>query len=153
LLITSALEMSALFFFDCWLTKPEGLLPMKLILALATASVFALGWQAKPAKKAANPKKTALVTFASIQPIFNMNCLGCHSGPRARGGIDLSTYKSVMEGGEDGPIVKKFAPKHSLLVQALRGSPGVRQMPPRSGPLADDKIAQIEKWIGGGAKP
>ena len=125
---------------------------MKLILALATASVFAFGWQAKPATKAAATKKPAPVTFAKVQPIFNLNCLGCHSGPRARGGIDFSTYKSVMEGGEDGPIVKAGAPKHSLLVEALRGAPNVRQMPPRRAPLSDAEITLIESWIKAGAK-
>ena len=58
-----------------------------------------------------------------------------------------------MKGGEDGVIVKKGAPKHSVLVEALRGAEGVRQMPPRRPPLPEASIATIENWIKAGAKP
>ena len=57
----------------------------------------------------------------------------------------------VMEGSDDGPIVNKGAPKHSLLVRALHGDK-VRRMPPGPNPLAEQKIALIEKWILTGAK-
>ena len=57
-----------------------------------------------------------------------------------------------MKGSDDGAIVKPGAPKHSVLVEALRGTGGVRQMPPRSGPLREDQIKLVEAWIAAGAK-
>ena len=126
---------------------------MKLILSLATAAVFALGLQAKPSAKPAAPKKPAAPSFKDIQPIFNMNCIGCHGGERPRAGIDLTSYEGIIRGSDEGPIVKKGAPKHSLLIEALRGMPGVRAMPPRRDPLPEAKIKQIENWIKSGAKP
>lgn len=117
---------------------------MKFILSLAVAASVAV------LVPKSNPKTAP--AFKDIEPIFQANCVACHSGDRARGGIDLTSYETVMKGGDDGPIVKAGAPKHSVLVQALRGMPGVRHMPPRSAPLPEDKIASVEAWILAGAK-
>jgi len=122
---------------------------IKVVVALLIGSTVAFAVQSKPAP---TPKpKAPAPTFKDIQPIFQQNCIGCHSGERAKAGIDFSTYASVMEGSDDGPIVNKGAPKHSLLVRALHGDK-VRRMPPGPNPLAEQKIALIEKWILTGAK-
>ena len=147
MLITSAQEVVDPFPF------PLLGVPLKYVLTLIACATVAFAAQSKPAAKAPAAKKPASVTFKDVQPIFNENCIGCHSGERARAGIDFSTYQGVMNGSDDGPIVKKGAPKHSLLIEALRGLNGVRQMPPRRDPLSEDKIALIEKWIATGAKP
>jgi mono/diheme cytochrome c family protein len=91
--------------------------------------------------------------FKDVEAIFSTNCVNCHSGDRARGGIDLTTYDNVLRGGDKGLIVKKGAPKHSLIIQALRGATGVRHMPPERDPLSEDQISLIESWIKAGAKP
>ena len=124
---------------------------MKLILPLIAVALCALGFQSKPSPPATK-KSPASLTFKDVQPIFRDNCVGCHSGKHAKAGIDLKSYQGVMDGGEDGPIIKKGAPKQSLLVKALRGEKGVRKMPPGD-KLADAKIAKIESWITSGAKP
>lgn len=92
---------------------------------------------------------TADGTFASVQPVL-AKCTGCH-GERGKEGIDLRSHDSILKGGEEGAIVKPGDPANSVLVQALRGANGKRQMPP-SGPLAEDQIAKVEAWIKAGAK-
>ncbi len=126
---------------------------LKVLPAVCLCTVIAFAAQSKPPVRSKPAPKPSAPAFKDIQAIFNENCTGCHSGERARAGIDLTSYQGVMDGGEDGPIVKKGAPKHSLLIEALRGLNGVRQMPPRRGPLSEDKIALIEKWISAGCKP
>ncbi len=126
---------------------------MKLTFTFTVAALAlaCLGFQSTAP---ANPTpKPAAPAFKDVEAIFATNCLGCHGGERARGGIDLSSYEAVMKGGDDGPIVKKGAPKHSVLVQALRGVEGVRQMPPRRAALSEASISTIENWIKAGAKP
>lgn len=124
--------------------------PVLLALAIAsTAAVLALPQAPKPLA----PKKTATPKYAAVQTIFNEHCIGCHGAERARAGINLSNYKAVMEGGEEGPIVKKGAPGHSLVVQAMRGAHGVRRMPPLGTRMEESKIKVVEAWILGGAKP
>lgn len=125
---------------------------MRIVLSLAAAATLALGFQAKPPAKAPAPKKAPVPTFKTVQPIFNENCLGCHNQARAKAGINFTSYATVMEGGEDGPIVAKGAPKHSLIIKAVRGLNGVRRMPPKHDPLTEDQIMLIENWIKNGAK-
>ena len=40
-----------------------------------------------------------------IQPIFNSYCSGCHTGGGSSGGQDLSSYSSLMLGGNSGPTI------------------------------------------------
>jgi protein TonB len=126
---------------------------LKWSLTISTAALalacfgFQSGPVAKPAPKPLVPK------FKDAEAILEANCTRCHGADHARGGIDLSSYASIMKGGEDGAIIRKGAPKHSVLIEALRGSNGVRQMPPRRDPLPEASIALIEAWIKAGAKP
>jgi protein TonB len=124
---------------------------MKLILPFLISTVVLVGFQHATAPKSSSLKPKP-PTFKDVQSVLNENCVGCHSGDRAKAEIDLSSYATMMKGGEDGLIVKPGAPKHSLIVQALRGVPGVRRMPPRHDPLAEAKIVLIENWIKAGAK-
>lgn len=54
--------------------------------------------------------------------------------------------------GSDKPVIKAGDPDASMIVQALHGANGKKQMPPK-GPLPADQIKAIEDWIRDGAKP
>ena len=44
-----------------------------------------------------------------IQPIFDDNCISCHiDGGAYFGGLDLSSYSLVMEGGSSGNTIVPF---------------------------------------------
>ncbi|HWA82311.1 MAG TPA: c-type cytochrome domain-containing protein [Fimbriimonadaceae bacterium] len=90
--------------------------------------------------------------FASVQPIFNQNCVGCHGADHPKGGINLTSAESINKGGEDGPIVAAGDPDKSKLVDALRGRNGAMQMPKGKAPLSEDDIKKVEAWIKAGAK-
>lgn len=97
-------------------------------------------------------EQTSAKGYAVVQQVFNENCIMCHGNKgRPRGGINLSSYASVMKGGEDGPIVKPGDPAKSVLSQALHGAHGVRQMPPRRA-LPKNQINTVDTWIKNGAK-
>lgn len=91
-------------------------------------------------------------TYARVQQILDQNCIGCHSGERAREGINLTSYDNILKGGREGKIVTPKDLKKSVLAQVLRGTPGYKQMPPRQAPLAEEDIKSIETWISKGAK-
>ena len=42
---------------------------------------------------------------SEIQPIFNSNCINCHSGSDAEEGLSLTSYDNLMNGGESGDVV------------------------------------------------
>jgi hypothetical protein len=103
-----------------------------------------------PATGCAGPASASTGKYAAVQTIFTANCVKCHSGPRAKAGIDLSSYETAMKGGVEGPVIKAGDAAGSKLVMALHGQ-GAKQMPPRSSIPAGD-IATIEGWIKDGAK-
>lgn len=105
-----------------------------------------------PATNPTTTEPAAGSGFAKVQPIFAENCVKCHGGASPKGGIDLSSYASVMKGGSEGPVVVAGNPDQSKIVMALKGAPGVKKMPMMAAPLADDKIAMISDWIKDGAK-
>jgi mono/diheme cytochrome c family protein len=84
------------------------------------------------------------VSFSGdIQPLFNTYCTVCH-GPE--GGLDLTSYSTIMAGGLSGPAVVSGNSGASLLVQRLEGTvPPV--MPPIGLPLTNEEIALIRTWI------
>ena len=90
-----------------------------------------------------------------IQPIFNANCTSyCHSGGGAyTGGIDLTSYESLMEGGNSGPAVYPYYSQASLIIQKLQGTAPGDQMPQGQEPLEQYLIDIIALWIDQGALP
>ena len=83
-----------------------------------------------------------------IQPIFNANCIGCHG---SSGGLSLSSYNSLMTGGNSGAVVTPGDGSGSLLAKKLRGTALGSQMPKNQDPLDDTTINLIETWINEGA--
>lgn len=95
--------------------------------------------------------QTVTVSFKEdINPLIQANCLGCHSGPKAKEGIDMSSYELLTTSGEHGPIIKPGDSSSSLMIKAMTGD-GVDIMPP-AGKLPDDKIELVAQWIDAGAK-
>jgi cytochrome c len=121
-------------------------------ILIAGAGTLGVALQVAVAQSPGDTGAAPKVKYADVQKVFTVNCLGCHSGAHPRGKIDLSSYESVMKGGEDGPIVVAGNPKKSPLYMAVSHSAGFRPMPPSGVKLPDKDIAKIEQWIKDGAK-
>ncbi|MDG2468135.1 MAG: hypothetical protein P8M80_02550 [Pirellulaceae bacterium] len=108
-----------------------------------------------PAPEAKVVKSTGkeTISFAfDIAPIFVTNCNGCHYDIQnnARGGLNVSTFRQLIRGGDTGQAIVQGKPAESLLLKRLKGEGGTR-MPAGRPPLKDDELAKIEKWILEGA--
>ncbi|HVN53341.1 MAG TPA: NapC/NirT family cytochrome c [Anaerolineaceae bacterium] len=88
--------------------------------------------------------ETAATYDGGIRAILVDKCGKCH-GENAMKGLNLTTYASLLKGGEDGPAIVKGDPTNSLLVKIQTGSQ------PHFGQLAPDQLAQIMRWIQAGA--
>lgn len=77
---------------------------------------------------------------AVIRPLLNNKCQGCHNGPSASGGIDLTTHGNVLLRVQDGK-----------LWGAVNHMPGYSPMPKNSPKLSACELSQIRKWIDAGA--
>ena len=80
---------------------------------------------------------------SQIQTIFNYSCTGCHGNS---GGLNLTTYSGLMNGGNSGAAIVADDHANSLLwARVDNGS-----MPP-SGTLSSDQVDLIALWIDEGA--
>ena len=74
--------------------------------------------------------------------------MGCHG---ASGGLSVTSYADLMQGGENEEAVVPFKPEESgLVTRALENSSF--RMPPRGNRVTKEEIETIESWIREGAK-
>ena len=59
-----------------------------------------------------------------IAPMFQSNCVKCHGGAKKKGGLDLRSYESLIEGAESGPVIVYGSAEESELFKIVlkRGS-------------------------------
>ena len=89
------------------------------------------------------PTSTITATFSSINTsILQPKCTSCHSGSGASGGIDLSSYSSVI-----AAAVTAGNPSTSKLYTATSGG----LMPPGGSQLSSTSLQAISDWITAGA--
>jgi len=89
-----------------------------------------------------------------IRPVLVAQCYQCHSVEaekvkKLRGGLFLDSRAGILKGGESGPGLIAGKAKESLLTKALHYTDDLR-MPPK-GKLAENVIADFERWIAMGA--
>ena len=90
------------------------------------------------------------VSFAKdVAPILKDRCSVCHG---SLGGWDAKTYDTVMQSGNNAPVIIPGDAKDSLLAQKLQGTqPAGGTMPP-GGQLPQHEIQIILDWIAAGAQ-
>lgn len=113
------------------------------------------------------PPLDSSVTFSgSVQPIFTRNCAfatGCHAGPDAQQGMDLSAgqaYSNIVNvRSMEVPRLFRVAPSNadsSYLVLKIQGSAGlvggVGTRMPLGGSLTQAQIDTIVAWVAVGAR-
>lgn len=118
-----------------------------LVGAIAVPAISLAQGKAKPKAPAAAAKLTYKKNIGSV---ITKECAGCHTGPSAKEGIDLSTYAGIMKGNKEGKIVVAGNPAKSMLCGVLHGKP--KLMPPGGKGLDAKTIALIELWVKQGAK-
>lgn len=84
---------------------------------------------------------TTNITYtATIIPILQTNCLGCHANTSTGGGILLNSYAAVYDQAISGS-----------LMNSITWNGGVTPMPYNGSQLDDCSIKQIDLWIKAGA--
>ncbi len=88
-------------------------------------------------------------------PIFNKNCLACHSATEAKGDLVLETPATIIKGGGEGPAVVPGKSGGSLLLK-LASRQMKPFMPPRNNKvnasaLTPDELGLIKLWVDQGA--
>ena len=76
---------------------------------------------------------------ADVRPIIQSNCVGCHSGSNASGGIKLENYFQIKQQVDNGK-----------LTGSVKHESGFSPMPP-SGKMPQCQIDVINNWVNNGA--
>ncbi|MFZ9792202.1 MAG: DUF1549 domain-containing protein, partial [Gemmataceae bacterium] len=86
-----------------------------------------------------------------VRPLLLEHCSKCHSSQekKTKGGLDLDTRESTLQGGETKPAIVPGKPSESLLIQSI-GYNSDLKMPPK-GKLPDQAIADLTEWVKMGA--
>ncbi|SIN96908.1 WD-40 repeat-containing protein [Singulisphaera sp. GP187] len=93
----------------------------------------------------------AKVTYQDqVSAIFKNRCNSCHNADKQKGGLNLETYSSAMQGGGSGKVVEPGDPDSSTLYQLVTHSEQPN-MPPNAPKLPDAELGTIKAWIEGGA--
>ena len=96
-------------------------------------------------------ESTCNISYSStIQPIFSNKCTNCHG---TSGGLTLTSYSGLMNGGNSGPVIISENGAGSYLIKKLRGADTISgvQMPATGCCLDASVIQIIETWIDEGA--
>jgi uncharacterized membrane protein/mono/diheme cytochrome c family protein len=89
---------------------------------------------------------------ARIQPIFTARCVSCHGSNKYKGKLRLDSYRALMRGGKDGPVIQIGNTQGSDLFRRIRLPAGHDDfMPKGKKPLSADQVKAIELWIAAGA--
>ena len=100
------------------------------------------------AMAAAAPAPPPPATAAALRVVRD-NCLTCHHEGHPKGGLNLSTRKGLLAGGETGAVIVPGDADKSTLFQALRAEADPH-MPPKQ-QLVPRQIQAVKDWINSGA--
>ena len=84
-----------------------------------------------------------------IRPLLENKCFSCHNPDKKKGGLELTSYSGLMNGGSGGAVVDAGNPQASRLwtCSSKKEEPF---MPPEGAPLEAKDLALLSKWIADG---
>ena len=82
-----------------------------------------------------------------ILPILKANCLVCHSGSGAQGGLDVSNLSSLLKGGKSGKSIQPGSSEKSLVLEKVASG----AMPPGEKKLSKAEVELLRQWVDHGA--
>jgi len=84
-----------------------------------------------------------------IRPLLENKCFSCHNPDKKKGGLEMTSYAGLMNGGSGGAVVDAGNPQASRLwtLSAHKEEP---YMPPEGAPLEAKDLALLSKWVAGG---
>lgn len=87
-----------------------------------------------------------------VRPLLSETCLDCHSGTKAKLGLELNHREGWLDGSDYRKVVDLKEPARSVLIRAIShsGEKGIPAMPDEGEKLPPDAIAVLAEWIGMG---
>lgn len=105
---------------------------------------------AMPAGDAPAVADAELVTWQHIEPILGDHCAGCHDPDDKKGGLDVTSFAALRQGGGSGQTLVPGEPDQSRLWRMVTQQERPF-MPRNADPLTADLLAKLKQWIEHGA--
>jgi WD40 repeat protein len=87
-----------------------------------------------------------------IRPFFARYCLECHTGKDAEGGLDLSSFKGLLDGGDHGQVLAPGKPDESRILRMVEAKTKPFMPPKKAKQPTAGEIALLRAWVESGAK-
>ena len=98
-----------------------------------------------PLSELSQPKEAYLFKDI-VQPILHNHCGSCHNPQKRKGGLDLSTFTSIMEGGDSGPLNVNSISESELLRRLEEPLNSEDRMPPKGKLQLSNMQLELIKW-------
>ena len=120
-----------------------------LILCMVLASLRTASAKMTPEQiQSLPPAASRKINFAEdIKPIIDASCLRCHGRGRAKGGFQLDTRETVLQGGDSGPVVALGRSEDSLLIELVSGVNHDNVMPQKGTRLTPEQVGLFRAWV------
>ena len=91
------------------------------------------------------------ITFDDhVKPVFQKRCASCHNGGRQSGGLDVTNFTNLMQGGSSGTSIEPGDASGSYLFQLVTHEESP-EMPPDGNKIPENEIEVLRRWIDLGA--
>ncbi|EKK04325.1 protein containing planctomycete cytochrome C domain protein [Rhodopirellula baltica SH28] len=81
-----------------------------------------------------------------VRPLLIEHCYECHGDALQESDLRLDSLGTILQGGISGPAAVAKNVNESLIIDAVLGRRGMEMMPP-DGPLEEDQIVTLRRWI------
>ena len=119
---------------------------------LAAACVLVSVATLSPAVAVAAEEKNKPLTYdEDVLPILRANCAGCHNADKQEGGLNMTQFAALMQGGGSGEVISAGDGEFSYLYM-LAAHESEPVMPPNGQKMAAADLATLKNWIDSGAR-
>lgn len=105
---------------------------------------------AAPAVATAADASPQLVDWAAVEPLLQDRCSACHEPNDKKGGLDVTSFAALRQGGSSGRTLAPGEPEQSRLWR-LVAQLETPFMPKGEEPLGKEQLALLHTWIEQGA--
>lgn len=123
------------------------------VSGLGVTAILLVSWNLAPVGAQEDASRPEYYT-TKVKPIFDANCMRCHSAEKHKGGLNMESTASMVKGGRDGSVLTPGDPDKSLLVRLMRHEGPANDpmpMPPNKPKVSDADIAVVTAWVKAGA--
>jgi mono/diheme cytochrome c family protein len=141
-----------------WVDKEQNLVHIPITQAIALLAEQPLPVGIEPTATAA-PEPTPNAEAAPVDlrnvsfkdnvlPIFEQHCSECHGDTDPEEQLQVTTYRTLIVGSQNGPVIEPGDPDNSYLVKMVVSG----KMPKKGDKLSQQEIDVITAWIKAGAQ-